>query len=399
MGLHRDGEILGLSPFEAEMRRRVWWQIIMLDAKYALMSGLSHSLLPRSWDTREPLNINDEDLIPNSTAPLKARDGPTDMLFCLVTNKVAKLLVKSPGIEYFITQSSTDYSEPMFKQLNMYRDLLEELSESIDETIEKYCDPSAGPLHQLGSQLKSLICDKLWEVVRPPREHPEWGTEIFTPIDNLFKIAVATTDHNLRAYKAVVELGFLWFFTAHLQMDVLIYMVGQLSTRTTGSLVDRAWNCLEETYKYHPELHDTSDKRHMVLAVFAIRGWRVRSAALAAANGGFPPPLPDYLRKLRVPTSSNASSSAVQSSEPFAANAATARAGSMDTEMKTETVTATVAGSESGQGFNPADLSVDQFFTGLLDITVLDWDMFGSMPSTGQFGAFGGGFGSGGPEW
>ena len=58
MGLHRDGELLGLKPFETEMRRRLWWQIIMLDSKYAILSGLSHTLLPRGWDTREPKNIS-----------------------------------------------------------------------------------------------------------------------------------------------------------------------------------------------------------------------------------------------------------------------------------------------------------------------------------------------------
>lgn len=39
---------------------------------------------------KEPLNSNDSDLIPNLIAPLKARDGLTDMLFCQVTNKVGR---------------------------------------------------------------------------------------------------------------------------------------------------------------------------------------------------------------------------------------------------------------------------------------------------------------------
>lgn len=30
-GLHRDGSILGLSPYETERRRRVWWQLQHLD--------------------------------------------------------------------------------------------------------------------------------------------------------------------------------------------------------------------------------------------------------------------------------------------------------------------------------------------------------------------------------
>ncbi|KAI1454145.1 hypothetical protein F4805DRAFT_334346 [Annulohypoxylon moriforme] len=33
MGLHRDGQNFGLTPFQVEMRRRVWWQICVLDIR------------------------------------------------------------------------------------------------------------------------------------------------------------------------------------------------------------------------------------------------------------------------------------------------------------------------------------------------------------------------------
>ncbi|KXH43409.1 hypothetical protein CSAL01_05201 [Colletotrichum salicis] len=68
MGLHRDGDVLGLKPFESEMRRRLWWQLVSLDAKFALFSGFGHSLLPRDWDAREPSNLNDADIFP-ATGP------------------------------------------------------------------------------------------------------------------------------------------------------------------------------------------------------------------------------------------------------------------------------------------------------------------------------------------
>jgi hypothetical protein len=37
MGLHRDGITLGLSPFETEMRRRLWWHLVHLDFRAADM--------------------------------------------------------------------------------------------------------------------------------------------------------------------------------------------------------------------------------------------------------------------------------------------------------------------------------------------------------------------------
>jgi hypothetical protein len=39
MGVHRDGTILSLSPFETEMRSRIWWQINIFDSKAAELCG------------------------------------------------------------------------------------------------------------------------------------------------------------------------------------------------------------------------------------------------------------------------------------------------------------------------------------------------------------------------
>ena len=33
MGLHRDGTAFGLKPFETELRRRLWWQICIIDSR------------------------------------------------------------------------------------------------------------------------------------------------------------------------------------------------------------------------------------------------------------------------------------------------------------------------------------------------------------------------------
>lgn len=39
MGLHRDGEALGLNPFDVEVRRRLFWQLLPLDGMSGQLSG------------------------------------------------------------------------------------------------------------------------------------------------------------------------------------------------------------------------------------------------------------------------------------------------------------------------------------------------------------------------
>jgi hypothetical protein len=61
IGLHRDGTFLGLPIFATEMRRRLYWEIRMLDLACAEDSGFLPTHIYGS-DTRLPLNINDKDL-------------------------------------------------------------------------------------------------------------------------------------------------------------------------------------------------------------------------------------------------------------------------------------------------------------------------------------------------
>jgi hypothetical protein len=52
LGIHRDGSHFNLSPFEAEMRRRLWWQICVLDARSSEDHGADPSIVPAQFDTK-----------------------------------------------------------------------------------------------------------------------------------------------------------------------------------------------------------------------------------------------------------------------------------------------------------------------------------------------------------
>ncbi|KAF3063909.1 hypothetical protein GL218_02305 [Daldinia childiae] len=297
MGLHRDGEFLGLSPFETEMRRRIWWQIILLDAMYALMSGLGHSLLPRSWDTKPPLNLNDSDLYPTMTT-LQPKDSPTDMIFRLVCCELAATMVDTPELHTVIMQNEMGVDNPEAEKVERAARRIDELDRTLTEILTKYSDPLMGPVHVLATETKSIMVDKLRELVCPLRSQPEWGTEILTPKDNLFKLSLTAGEQNLRMYQIPQTEGFfLWFMMSHFQIEVFIYMVGQLSTRTSGQLVERAWQVVEMFYQYHTELYDLTMKAHMASAIFTIRAWNVRERILRDTTGSAPE-TPGYIVKL-----------------------------------------------------------------------------------------------------
>lgn len=78
MGLHRDGESLGLPPFEVQMRRRLFWQLLPLDGYAGRTSGTGISISPNSWDTKQPLNINDDQIFPGMAQPPCEQRGASE---------------------------------------------------------------------------------------------------------------------------------------------------------------------------------------------------------------------------------------------------------------------------------------------------------------------------------
>ncbi|KAL5341410.1 hypothetical protein BJX70DRAFT_386705 [Aspergillus crustosus] len=62
MGYHRDPDHFpGISPFEAEMRRRIWTTILVLDLALFLEMGLPRSATVKHIDTKQPRNLHDCD--------------------------------------------------------------------------------------------------------------------------------------------------------------------------------------------------------------------------------------------------------------------------------------------------------------------------------------------------
>ncbi|KAJ3563384.1 hypothetical protein NPX13_g8219 [Xylaria arbuscula] len=69
MGLHRDGETYGLTPLETHVRRLVWHQLCFLDIRTCEAQGPKPVIRREDYDTKLPMNCNEEDLPATAGAP------------------------------------------------------------------------------------------------------------------------------------------------------------------------------------------------------------------------------------------------------------------------------------------------------------------------------------------
>jgi len=92
LGLHRDGSSHKISPFDAEIRRRTWWQIVFLDGHSSKLAGAGFPAWLAKFDTRIPMNISDSDLSPTMKELPTEKEGATEMIFCCLRYETAQAL-------------------------------------------------------------------------------------------------------------------------------------------------------------------------------------------------------------------------------------------------------------------------------------------------------------------
>ena len=120
MGLGTDGTNYAIPPFEVEMRRRLWWQIILIDKRVSELSGAGTSILTYTWNTKLPSNINDSELFPDMRDPPAERPGLTEMVFVRLRCEIAgfnqqsralagALTINDDAIDRFETRLEREY--------------------------------------------------------------------------------------------------------------------------------------------------------------------------------------------------------------------------------------------------------------------------------------------------
>jgi hypothetical protein len=137
LGVHRDGTKFGLTPFETEMRRRLWWHICILDTRAAEDHGADPTFTEAFYDARLPLNINDDDISPETKETPKERQGTTEMTFCLIRFELSaasrRMNFAGPGL------ANCGFRRPQ-KTVEERERMIEEIHKRIDEKYLRYCD-------------------------------------------------------------------------------------------------------------------------------------------------------------------------------------------------------------------------------------------------------------------
>jgi len=246
LGVHRDGEQFNLSPFETELRRRLWWQICTLDVRASEDHGCDPSIIEQSFDTKFPLNINDADIHPNMTSPPQEHEGATEMTFDLIRYSVSTTVRR---LSYAPAGPSICRTKAAGLSLEDKERNIEELNQHIEKKYLRHCDTQNIPLHWVAATVARLIMAKMWLVVHHPLQHIDAGNNLPKETkDRLFSTSVEVIEFSRLLETEETTLKWGWLFRTYVQWHALAFVLSQLCVRTTGPDVDRAWIAIEACF-------------------------------------------------------------------------------------------------------------------------------------------------------
>lgn len=279
IGLHRDGTSLGLPIFETELRRRLWWQIVLLDGRSAELSSSGSSLLTPVWDTKTPLNVNDSDLNPNMREMPVEHAGLTELAFCLLRYEFGTFLRSSSPTTAFdgswqkLSSNAVSASEK--------DKAIEDLEQRLEQKFLRFCDPSI-PLHfQCVLVARSAICMMRLRAHHPRHRSDGGACMAQSEKDLLFSNSVKVLELDNLHHSTQITQRFLWHTKVYFQWHALIYALGELCSRTAGDEAESAWQQITELYKYRPELlTDTKNALSIAIGNLTIKAWEAREAEL-----------------------------------------------------------------------------------------------------------------------
>lgn len=245
LGIHRDGTNFALKPFETEMRRRLWWHICLMDIRASEDHGTDPQIYENMYDTRLPLNVNDDDIHPDMTEAPTEREGCTDVTFCLIRCEITSALRRAnyacPGSRSFRMGDPTPSVERCERMIQI-------ISNRVEERYIKHCDMNI-PIHWATATVGRLILAKLWLIVHHPMTRKDRVTNVSQATrESLFLTAIEVLEFGrlLESDPKTAKWG--WLFRTNMQWHGVAFVLSEVCVRPICPVTDRAWNAINSLY-------------------------------------------------------------------------------------------------------------------------------------------------------
>ncbi|KAJ9666939.1 hypothetical protein H2201_003073 [Coniosporium apollinis] len=282
LDLHRDGPTLSFSPFDTEMRRRLWWALIVLDVRACEDRGSPPLISENTFTTHMPLNINDEDISPESTEAPKEHIGCTEMTFCLISHEASVL---APWLSFRPLADGAHGGEPMSRK--ELEELIKQFSDRLETKYLTHCDVSV-PIFWACATIAQIVCRDIFLHVQYPLQLRQYLPRSRATKESILTAAVESLELSDAVENHPVGHIWGWFAAMYVQWHALAVALAELCVQTSGPLVDRGWVIVDTLFEKYSERVADSKKgllwRPIKKLYAKAKSARLQNSSLASAT-------------------------------------------------------------------------------------------------------------------
>lgn len=292
IGLHRDGDGMDISPFEVEMRRRLFYQLLPLDGIASQMAGTGINIITEpTWNTKPASNLNDDQIWPEMDAnqpPPVEKEGATGMIFCLARVCIGKYFSKTV-VKFDLDPAALRNEDATAERM------INDAEREVEEKYLRYCD-IINPLHFLTllSARSAITAMRLRVNLTKVKNNTISGAEQRELLQFAFKIldtdTAAYTNVSLKRYMWHIRPFFAWgtwdsliFLLTSLRKGVIAEYDrggnengdahGSSGEWMTGEERDQAWKRIQAMYENHCELLEAKRALQIAIGSLTIKAW------------------------------------------------------------------------------------------------------------------------------
>ncbi|KAJ1323901.1 proline utilization trans-activator [Microdochium nivale] len=241
LGMHDEASLAKHTPFEAEMRRKLWWSLVLFDSRAAEKTDSKNSELNPSWDCRVLLNISDADLRPESKELQPVHNRSTEAVFGVIRSELGDYLRHADYHLDFVAASLRPLARP--EPLD-----LDELQKHFEERYIQFFDQT-NPLHFVAkwTTYSYIARYHLW------RQFAHFADpQARRPTEADWDSAIANGTRMLEADKELMDSPLIrryhWFLGFYFPLPAYLIIGKGLKAHPRSPLANRAWEVMSDDF-------------------------------------------------------------------------------------------------------------------------------------------------------
>ncbi|KAL9060801.1 MAG: hypothetical protein Q9162_000505 [Coniocarpon cinnabarinum] len=253
--LHQNESQLGLSAFEAEMRRRLWWYFLALDARAAERNGCPELSTVPSADCILPLNVDDQVLTPGMQQLPSSTTKAADMTYCYLRY----VMLKMESQQRTSLQARHRDTNPSLGQLNADFERIAKLETRLNDQFLSVDSPGA-PFHDIAVATTHMTLCRMRIQAILLQTVGNWAGDAsphsITVLKELFKQHLRVIGYDSSIYNIPRSSGLQWHLRQHFPWRSLLHVLEVLCNHDLSivdDLVD-TWQELDKMHASHPEM-------------------------------------------------------------------------------------------------------------------------------------------------